>query len=56
VFLASAASSVNTYGGVIYVPDATISLYGFGDTISTGPIVAQSMLFNFCFNLRVTIQ
>ena len=56
VFLASAASSVNTYGGEIYVPNATISLYGFGNSISTGNIVANSLLFDFCFNLTVTIQ
>jgi len=56
VFLASAATSVNTYGGEIYVPNATISLYGFGNSISTGHIVANSMLFDFCFNLSVTIQ
>ncbi len=56
VFLASAASSVNTYGGEIYVPNATISLYGFGNNISTGHIVANSMLFDFSFNLNVTIQ
>ena len=56
VFLASAASSVNTYGGEIYVPNSTISLYGFGNSISTGNIVANSMLFDFCFNLNVTIQ
>ncbi len=56
VFLASAASSVNTYGGEIYVPNATISLYGFGNNISAGNIVANSMLFDFSFNLTVTIQ
>ena len=56
VFLASAASSVNTYNGEIYVPNATISLYGFGNNISTGHIVANSMLFSFSFNLTVTIQ
>jgi hypothetical protein len=56
VFLASAATSVNTYGGEIYVPNATISLYGFGNNISTGHIVANSMLFDFSFNLNVIIQ
>jgi len=56
VFLASAASSVNTYGGELYVPNATISLYGFGNNISTGHIVANSMLFDFSFNLTVAIQ
>jgi hypothetical protein len=56
VFLASAATSLNTYGGEIYVPNATISLYGFGNSISTGHIVANSMLFDFSFNLNVTIQ
>jgi len=56
VFLASAASSLNTYGGEIYIPNATISLYGFGNNISTGNIVANSMLFDFCFNLSVAIQ
>ncbi len=56
VFLASAATSVNTYQGKIYVPNATINLYGFGNSISTGDIVANSMLFDFSFNLDVTIQ
>jgi len=56
VFLASAATSVNTYGGEIYVPNATIRLYGFGNNISTGHIVANSMLFDFSFNLDVIIQ
>jgi hypothetical protein len=56
VFLASAATSVNTYGGKIYVPNATISLYGFGNNISTGDIVANSLLFDFSFNLNVVIQ
>ncbi len=56
VFLASAATSVNTYGGEIYVPNSTISLYGFGNNISTGHIVANSMLFDFSFNLNVIIQ
>ena len=56
VFLASAATSVNTYGGEIYVPNATISLYGFGNNISTGHIVANSLLFDFSFNLNVVIQ
>jgi prepilin-type N-terminal cleavage/methylation domain-containing protein len=56
VFLASAATTVNTYQGKIYVPNATISLYGFGNNISTGDIVANSMLFDFSFNLDVTIQ
>ena len=36
--LASAATSVNTYGGEIYVPNATISLYGFGNNITTGDV------------------
>jgi hypothetical protein len=56
VFMASAASSVNTYGGKIYVPNATIQLYGFGNNISTGDIVANSLSFDFSFNLNVTIQ
>ncbi|HEY5025285.1 MAG TPA: prepilin-type N-terminal cleavage/methylation domain-containing protein [Acidimicrobiales bacterium] len=57
VFMASAASSVNTFGGKIYVPNATIKLYGFGNnTISTGDIVANSLLFDLSFNLDLTIQ
>lgn len=57
VFLASAATSVNTYNGEIYVPNATISLYGFGNNITSGDVVANSINFgNFTFGFTFDVQ
>ena len=56
VVLASASSSLNTYGGTIYAPTAELSFYGFGNSISTGNIVASRISFPFGSNCNVTVQ
>jgi prepilin-type N-terminal cleavage/methylation domain-containing protein len=56
VLLASAASSLNTYGGTIYAPQAELSFYGFGNSITTGNIVASRISFPFGSGCNVTVQ
>lgn len=41
--ISAGGSSVNTFGGELYAPNGTILVIGLGNTLDTGPIVAQSL-------------
>jgi len=52
----AAQSIVNGYNGVIYAPNAQIEVYGFGNEITTGNIVANSLLFSSSLNTTVVVN